>query len=363
MAKLKELFFNEIKSIRKLLVLNLGFIGDSIHLLPALECIKKALPEAQLHVMVSEHIQSILEICPFVDKILGYPRFPKGPPWYKDIGRLRQLRKEQYDAIINLNGSDRSSFLTRGIGAKFRLGRTNEKAPYQKKLFWNFCFTHTVSYPRQTCLIYQQNLGCLKKAGFPAEELKFSIQFPPKSCVRVNKILEGNPEFIHISPFTTEDCRELPAGILAKAIDLIMEAFPYLKIVFTCAPNQRELDKLENLLSLIKKPPWKVFPGKALSLLEGCFLISKSRMHLGGNSGGIHMAMMANTPTLSWFHDYLGKLDWMPQGRIHKTLLGKGTPECILNITPQAILEAFKEHYQATPKSTINEPTNTFRNK
>ena len=84
------------------MLLDLGFLGDSIHLLPALWVLRQAYPEAQLHVMVSEHVTKIMEVAPWVDKIWGYPRFPRGPKWYQDFGRIRRLRAAKFDVVINL---------------------------------------------------------------------------------------------------------------------------------------------------------------------------------------------------------------------------------------------------------------------
>src|SRR5262245_6147559 len=97
MLSTKDNFYDLAKDSKKILVLDLGFLGDTIHLIPALNIIRQSLSKAKLHVMVADHIVSILEVCPWIDKVLGYPRFPKGPKWYQDIGRVFNLRKEGYD--------------------------------------------------------------------------------------------------------------------------------------------------------------------------------------------------------------------------------------------------------------------------
>ena len=56
-----------------------------------LKSISKALPEAQLYVMVSDHIQSIMEVVHFIDDILGYPQFPKSPAFYENLGYIKKL--------------------------------------------------------------------------------------------------------------------------------------------------------------------------------------------------------------------------------------------------------------------------------
>ena len=156
-------FFPAVSPQAHILVLDLGFLGDAVHLIPALAAVRRALPKAKLEVMVAEHIQSIMAVCPWLDGVHGYPRFPKGPPWYENFGRVGELRRAHYDAVINLNGSDRSSILTLLSGAPLRLGRVPPKVPW----FWPHCFTHTVDVPRGDRTVFLQHLDALAAAGFP----------------------------------------------------------------------------------------------------------------------------------------------------------------------------------------------------
>jgi ADP-heptose:LPS heptosyltransferase len=49
-------FFSQVSPAKKVFVLDLGFLGDTLHLLPPLRTIRKALPQADLHGMASSHI-------------------------------------------------------------------------------------------------------------------------------------------------------------------------------------------------------------------------------------------------------------------------------------------------------------------
>jgi hypothetical protein len=49
-------FYEATRGARRVMLLDLGFLGDSIHLLPALWVLRQAYPDAELHVMVSEHV-------------------------------------------------------------------------------------------------------------------------------------------------------------------------------------------------------------------------------------------------------------------------------------------------------------------
>jgi ADP-heptose:LPS heptosyltransferase len=140
--------------------------------------------------------------------------------------------------------------------------------------------------------------------------------------------------FVHISPFTTVDSKELPIDILVDAINSLNFEF-----IISCAYNEREQNKLESLLKLLKRKPAWIFPGN-LSIVELTALIARSSLHLGGDSGALHIALMTNTPSISWFKDHLGNIEWIPNGEIHKQLIGQESPRGILGISSNDLAKA-----------------------
>ena len=71
-------FLQRSHAAKKVMVLDLGFLGDTIHLLPALWMVRQAYPEAELHVAVSTHITSLMDCVPWVNRTWGYMRYPLG---------------------------------------------------------------------------------------------------------------------------------------------------------------------------------------------------------------------------------------------------------------------------------------------
>ena len=330
-------FYDESRFARRVMLLDLGFLGDSIHLLPALRVLRQAYPEAELHVMVSEHVTKIMEVAPWVDKVWGYPRFPRGPKWYQDFGRIRRLRAANFDAVINLNGSDRSSILTGLSGARWRLGRRPEDGG---PAFWSTMFTHIVEHPYKTELISTQRWHCLKKAGFPGAQPEVHPEIPEAARRSVREKADGAGGWIHISPFTTEDYKELPPGQIAEVLDQLHRRFPGEKIILTCSGHVREQTKMFALLAALNFQPWRVFAGE-LDLLELAALLQSSRLHLGGDSGGLHVAWMTGVPTVTWFRRYDGLPDWQPVGDRYRSVIGERTSEGLTDIrTPQIVAMA-----------------------
>lgn len=335
MSEDTESFYSLVRDAQKVLVLDLGFLGDTIHLLPALHCIRNALPRTHLTVLAGAHIQDILKAAPWIDAIEGYPRFPTSPGLGWHVGFLKKLRAAKYDAVINLNGSDRSAVLTRLSGAPLRLGRV----PPKRSLFWKYCFTHTVEEPFEGPL-YQQRWRCLRQVGFPGKRPRFGIEIPADTQAHAKELTGNEHDYIHLSPFTTQDTKELPEQTLAVLINSL-QIHKY-KVVISCAPNDRERDKLKRVLADVSIPPYRVFDG-TLSLLELAAVIARSCLHLGGDSGALHVALMTGVPTVSWWRDYAGSDEWMPVGDGHRTLTSRETPAGLEGIQSQDIMTAVQQ--------------------
>jgi ADP-heptose:LPS heptosyltransferase len=111
-APVQNNFLERTRHAKKVMVLDLGFLGDTVHLLPALWMVRQAYPRAELHVGVAAHVAAFMECVPWADRVWGYPRFPKHASLKENLDFVRRMRRERFDVLINLNGSDRSSWLT-----------------------------------------------------------------------------------------------------------------------------------------------------------------------------------------------------------------------------------------------------------
>ena len=72
-----ENFLQRTRAAKKVMVLDLGFLGDTVHLLPVLWMVRQAYPQAELHVTVSTHITSLMDCVPWVNRVWGYMRYPR----------------------------------------------------------------------------------------------------------------------------------------------------------------------------------------------------------------------------------------------------------------------------------------------
>lgn len=317
-----ENFFARTRAAKKVMVLDLGFLGDTVHLLPALWLVRQAYPQAELHVTVASHITSLMDCVPWVNRVWGYMRYPRHATLRENLQMVARLRREKFDVVINLNGSDRSSWLTFLSGARERLGRLPDDGGPP---FWKRMFTAHVSHPFGDEPVYLQRCRCLEKAGFPFTPPEFHAQIDPAN-LRAAEIAETDRGgYFHLSPFTTADAKELPPAQLAELMGALVKKFPEKKLALSCAPTPREREKLERLLALLPHKPWRVFAGN-LNLVQLAAVIQHSALHFCGDTGPFHLAVMTNTPTVAWFWPNPGIRQWLPADKSFRVIVGANEP-------------------------------------
>jgi len=321
-ADAAEHFFERTRAAKKVMVLDLGFLGDTVHLLPALWVVRQAYPQAELHVTVATHITTLMECVPWVNRVWGYMRYPRHATLRENIQMVARLRHEKFDVVINLNGSDRSSWLTFLSGARERLGRRPDDGGPP---FWKQMFTAQVSHPFTEEPVYLQRCRCLAKAGFPFTTPEFHTQVDPAGLKAADISEAERRTYFHLSPFTTADSKELPPAQLAELIAALAKKFPDKKLALSCAPTPREQEKLKQLLALLPQKPWRVFAGN-LNLMQLTAVIQGSALHFCGDTGPFHLAVMTNTPTVAWFWPNPGLRMWLPDAGPCRVIVGANEP-------------------------------------
>jgi ADP-heptose:LPS heptosyltransferase len=298
---------------------------------------------------VAEHITSLMACLPWVNCTWGYPRFPKHATLRQNLRMVARLRKALFDVVINLNGSDRSSWLTFLSGAPARLGRRPKDGG---PLFWEQMFTDVVQYNSPTEPVYLQKCRCLEQAGFPSTQPEFHAQIDPAHLQGAGITAADAGTYFHLSPFTTADKKELPPEQLAELIRALEDRFPEKRWVLSGAPTERERAKMAALVGGLRRKPWRVFAGN-LNLVQLAAVIQHGALHLCGDTGTLHLALMTGTPSVSWFRADPGTRVWIPVGDSHRTVLGTEEPEgqALKGVATSELVAAVAE-VLSTPKPT-----------
>jgi ADP-heptose:LPS heptosyltransferase len=348
MRMLPDNFYEHTKSARKIMVVDLGFLGDSVHLVPALWEIKRHYPEAQLHTLSATVGAELLGLARCVDRAWAFPLTPQSPAWWRHWDLIGALRREKYDAAFNFSGADRTIFLTALTGAKWRLAHEGGR-----RHFWNrWLIGNWVPRRSRELPVYEQRRQVLAAAGFSLEPARFDLRVPEKARESAANIPANS---IHLSINASAAAKEWPLENWIELARMILKSDPAAHLLATAAANARESARLERLGGAVRDARLVCLPGLNLGQLAA--LLQRCRLHLGADSGVLHLAAALGVSTFSVFRKYAGLKEWLsPDALRHKYLAARcrcieegrkdcqvrGRSECLAAILPDEVFEAIR---------------------
>ena len=277
--------------VRKVLVVRLRSIGDTVLATPSLFALKRFLPNAQVDILVEDWVAPVLDNHPHVDNVIALER--GGVMTRARVAR--ELRAANYDVVYNLHGGTTATFLTRATGARHRVGFKsyqygqlhNHQAP-SPLLLWQQQKTHSV----------EQQLALLGWTGVPVTDRpRTSLGISPKAAETVERLLVeaelSGQNFALIHPAAAFATKQWAAEKFARVIEFLAERG--ISSVAIAAPNEQAL--LEQLRSQTSVNVVTF----ALSLPEVTSLAARSRLFVGNDSGIAHIAAAVRTPSVVVF--------------------------------------------------------------
>jgi predicted lipopolysaccharide heptosyltransferase III len=278
-------------AVRKVLVVRLRSIGDTVLATPSLFAMKRFLPNVTVDILVEDWVAPLLNDHPHVDNVVVLER-----GGFMARARVaRELRAANYDVVYNLHGGTTATFLTRATGARHRVGFKsyqyaqlhNHQAP-SPLLLWEQPKTHSV----------EQQLALLGWTGVPVTDRpRTQLGVSNDARETVNKLLAeaglSDRKVALIHPAAAFATKQWAVENFARVAENLSErGFAPVAIA---APNEKEL-----LEKLCAEASVKIATFD-LSLPEVTALATQSQLFVGNDSGIAHIASAAGTPAVVIF--------------------------------------------------------------
>jgi ADP-heptose:LPS heptosyltransferase len=330
-------------------VVDLGFLGDTVHLLPSLREIKRNYPQAALHVITTPVGCEVLTMAPWVDRAWAVEMSPQKRTFRQQWQVIKGVRREGFDVAYNFSGADRTLFMTALTGAPERVAFAGGRSH-----FWrNWLIQNWVQPVRSMEPVFERRRQMLAACGVPLEEPQFDLE-PPKDAQdwAAGQLLR-NP--IHFSINASTHLKEWPLEHWTSLAKLIWQERPDLQIVASASGKPRELKRLETFICALKGNPVLTYTDLTIPRLAA--LLERCSLHVGPDSGVLHIATALGKPTVSLFREYPGMQGWLPRGPGHSSLvvdcscakqkvaacLQRETARCLAELPPDRVLAAILE--------------------
>jgi heptosyltransferase-3 len=345
------------RKIAKILVIQLGDIGDVVWATPALRAIKEKYPQAKLSVLVRSGNGPLLKADPHVAKVFEVPNGGGGfPAWVaRQIQFLGKLRAERFDLLFDLRADERGAYLSLLSGVPIKVSGYYHDAP-----FWrNRVYSHLIDSDREEV---KEDIGAAKQClsivrPFGIDTKDFLPRLWIESGEKENALQvlrqEGTlPEFnwVTINPFSRWQYKEWNHDKWVTIIDWLSERYKLFTVIVGSPAEKGKAD------SIAKSCKVKVFnlAGKT-NLAELAAVLGMSRLHIGVDSAAPHIAAAVGTPTVTIYGPSDWR-EWAPRGDGHEVIVpdlscapcyqkgceGKGWSRCLDELSVETVQEAVR---------------------
>jgi lipopolysaccharide heptosyltransferase II len=282
------------RSVRRVLVVRLRSIGDTVLATPSLYALRRFLPHARIDVLLEDWVAPLLEGSELVDRIITVERKSNS----SRLRVARRLRGEGYDVVYNLHGGSTAALLTRATGAPHRVGYAaysyaslhNHAAP-PSSLLWGREKTHSA----------EQQLALIGWTGVPVTDRPSSrLAVTPEASSAVARRLReefklGDSQPIALMhPAAAFETKTWAAENFARIVSHL--AARGVATVAVAGPGEAKV--IEDVRAHSSAP---LAGFTNLRLPELTALAARASIFVGNDSGVAHIAAAVGTPQVVVF--------------------------------------------------------------
>ena len=270
--------FKQIKKDNlKFLIIQTAFTGDVVLATPIIEKLKKQYPDSQIDFVLRKGNEDLLKGHPFIHHVYVWN---KKASKYLDLFRIiREIRRVQYDHVINLQRFASSGFMTLFSGAKNSSGFKKNPLSF----FFKYRYPHEINGGKHEIERNLSLIAYLTEIDFQKPKL-----YPSSADFASIKKFNNEKEYICIAPASVWHTKQLPLNTWKKLIQLAQGNYD----IFLLG-GASDMDLCNQLLSESGVQANNNLAGK-LSYLESAAIMQGARMNFVNDSAPMHMASAMN---------------------------------------------------------------------
>lgn len=289
-------------TMQKILVIQTAFIGDAVLATGIVEKLHITYPNAAIDFMVRKGNEGLFANHPFLNSIIIWDK--KQGKYQQLFLLLKQIRKKQYDVVINVQRFAATGIVTAFSNAKQTIGF--DKNPL------SFLFTNKVKHIVSNA---QNPLHEVERNQMLIASITEGKAMPPKlypslKDEQVVSVYKSKP-YIIIAPASVWFTKQFPAH---KWIEFINEVAIDKKIYLLGAPTDKEL--CDKIIHQSKHSNIENLAGK-LNFLQSAALMKDALMNYVNDSAPMHFASAVNAPTTAIYCSTLPSFGFGPLSDIN----------------------------------------------
>ena len=158
-------------SDQRFLIVRLGSLGDVVHAIPAVAALSARHPDAHIDWIVDPRYADLVGMVEGIDRVIPFdPR----QGWRQLLTIARQLRREGYEAAIDLQGLIKSAVLARAAGARRTIGFSRA---HLRESLASLLYTETHD-PGDAPHVIHKGLALMRAMGVEQARVTFPLRLP-----------------------------------------------------------------------------------------------------------------------------------------------------------------------------------------
>jgi ADP-heptose:LPS heptosyltransferase len=314
--------FDKPSQVRRVLIIQLGDIGDVVWSLPAVEAVRAAYPGADVSLLLREGSGSLFAAEASPPGIFEV-RKGKGGFWgdlREAVKLIRDLRREHFDLVFDFRADERGGYMAFITGAPIRAAQHYASLPAIR----NRMFTHLVmtaplhgppAVPAETSLPILRAFGIEAETKIPSLNPSVDIISRAERILMQEGLSKASQSWMTLNPFSRWSYKEWQPEKWVRIIDWLGGEFGMAVVVVGA---QAERERAAELAKACSRKVCNLAGKTTLAELAG--VLHLSPLHIGVDSAAPHIAAAVGTPTVTLY----GPSDWRywaPPGDRHRVIV------------------------------------------
>ncbi|GGM33228.1 LPS biosynthesis-related glycosyltransferase [Micromonospora sonchi] len=283
-----------VPDVARIAVLRANALGDFIFVLPALEALRSAYPQAEIVLLGTPWHAGLWRDRPGpLDRVLVVPPAPgiraptDGEAESSMVDFLAETRAEDFDLALQLHGGGANSNpLVAALGARVTAGlRAEDAPPLDRWLRYVYYQPEVIRYLEVAALV-----------GAPATTITPALAVTDADRAEARSVL-GDPERprVALHPGATDTRRRWPADRFAQ-VARTLHADGY-EVLVTGTPAEQEV--VDQVVAAAGVPVRPLVGTLSLGGLAGCY--AGCALVVSNDTGPLHLAAAVGAPTVGIF--------------------------------------------------------------
>ena len=282
----------------KILLIRFSSIGDIVLTSPVIRCIKRQMDDdVELHMLIKDKFASLSHNNPYIDKTIEYSNNIRET--------IKELKKEEYDYIVDLQKNSRSKRVCRALGCEHH---SFHKLDFKKMLLTTFKINKLPDVH-----IVDRYFEAVKPLEIENDGRGLEFYISETNMMQEPDLPEEfRNGFYAVAVGGSYNTKVMPADKIIEVIEKLDEP-----VILLGGPGDMQRAKV--IADAVGENVWN--PVGMLNLEQSASIIKMSKAVLTGDTGMMHIAAAFNKPIVSVWGNTVpefGMYQYYPKGSENK---------------------------------------------